>query len=158
MLPLLREPLPLLRELALRDLVLPPERAELERDEPERDELEREPLERDELEREPPERDELERDELRERPLEELLRDRLLVERPLELERLLDRELLEERRRRLVVALSALGISVRATSLTSRPSSASRNLAMRSSSRLIDLASWAVSRSPTASARVWMRE
>lgn len=134
-----------------------PERAEVERDEPERDEPDR-----DEPEREEPDRD---------RPPDELDRERLLVERLLELDPPVDRdeldrdrppdELERERlraRRRVVVARSARGTSARTTSLTRRPSSASRNFAIRSSSRLIALASCAVSRSPTASAKVWMRE
>ena len=50
------------------------------------------------------------------------------------------------------------GMSALMTSLTNRFSSASRNLAMRSSSRRILLANWAVSRSPTSSARASSRE
>ena len=88
--------------------------------------------------------------------------DRLLeLDRPLARERVrvLERERLVERRRRPVVdARRGRGISARTTSLTSRASSASRNFAMRSSSRLIAFASCAVSRSPTSSASVWMRE
>jgi hypothetical protein len=61
-------------------------------------------------------------------------------------------------RRRVVVARCARGTAARTTSLTKRPSSASRNFAMRSSSRLIAFESCAVSRSPTVSANVWMRE
>jgi hypothetical protein len=45
------------------------------------------------------------------------------------------------RRRRVVVARWLLGIAALTTSLTSRVSSASKNLAMRSSSRRIALAS-----------------
>lgn len=146
----LRDRVPLLRELL--DLDPPPER---------------DALDRDELDRDAPDRDELDRDELR--PDDVPLRERPPDERLLELDRLVERdrpdvpEALLERlrlldRRRVVVARSERGISVRTTSLTSRPSSASRNFAMRSSSRLIALASCAVSLSPTASANVWMRE
>jgi hypothetical protein len=81
-----------------------------------------------------------------------------------ELEReLLDRALLDraplDRRevRRPPLARWSRGISAFTTSLTRRFSSASRNLAMRSSSRRIDLASWAVSRSPTSVASASMR-
>jgi hypothetical protein len=150
-LPLLRDRVPLLREL-------------LEREEPDRDEFEREVDERDD-----PERDELEREELPERLADVPLRERPPDDRLLELERLVGRERPEERdplpererlveRRRVVVARSDRGTSARTTSFTSRPSSASRNFAIRSSSRLMDLASCAVSLSPTASAKVWMRE
>jgi hypothetical protein len=120
------------------------------------EELEREEFDREELERELPDRErplELDRLVERERPLDRELpldRDELLEPR--------ERVRLEERRRRVVVARSDLGTSARTTSLTRRPSSASRNFAIRSSSRLIDFASCAVSRSPTVSANVWMRE
>jgi hypothetical protein len=110
-----------------------------------RDEL---PLLRDEL---PLLRDELPllRDEL---PLlrEDVLRDRLLD--PLELDRL--RLVL---RRERVFVRSSRGISARTTSLTRRPSSESRNFAIRSSSRRMLRASWAVSRSPTSVASVSIR-
>lgn len=165
--PLLRAPeeppLPLRDEPLLereRELV-ERERDVLLRDEPDFDELAR-----DEPERVEPERDELDRD----RPLELVLFERPLVERllvpfrlvdrdrPEDLELLLELERRVERRRRVVLARWARGTSARTTSLTRRPSSASRNLAIRSSSRLIALASWAVSRSPTASAKIWIRE
>jgi len=94
---------------------------------------------------------------LREAVLRELDRDLPLpeVERLDELERLL--VVLRVRRRR-VVARCARGTSARTTSFTRRANSASRNLAIRSSSRLIDFASCTVSRSPTASANVSIRE
>jgi hypothetical protein len=108
----------------------------------------RPPLLRDEL---PLLRDELPllRDEL---PLlrEDVLRDRLLD--PLELDRL--RLVL---RRERVFVRSSRGISARTTSLTRRPSSESRNFAIRSSSRRMLRASWAVSRSPTSVASVSIR-
>lgn len=128
---------------------------------PERDELDRGELDRDELDRGELVRDELRPDDvpLRERPPDERLLELELVERdrPDVPELLLERLRLLDRRR-VVAARSERGISARTTSLTSRPSSASRNFAMRSSSRLIALASRAVSLSPTASANVWMRE
>src|SRR6187551_1835617 len=80
----------------------------------------------------------------------------------------LDCDLLREVRRGRVLAPDCLerrsegrcsrGMSALTTSLTNRLSSASRNLAMRSSSRRILLANWAVSRSPTSSARASSRE
>jgi hypothetical protein len=121
----------------------------------------REPVAREPLLRELPELRELElRDEPRELPV---LRDELERERVPPLERPLARELLDERRvvlRRLRVVLARCprGTSARTTSFTRRASSASRNFAIRSSSRLIPFASCAVSLSPTASANVWMRE
>jgi hypothetical protein len=51
----------------------------------------------------------------------------------------------------------SLGISALTTAFTSRGSSASRNFAIRSSSRRIDLASCAVSLSPTSLAKVSIR-
>jgi hypothetical protein len=130
--------------------------------------VEREPLDRELPDREPVDRDPLlervpllDREPLVERePLDRELLDRedeRLVVRPEELEL---RELLVRLvvRLRLVVARWLAGISARASSLTSRVSSAPRNFAIRSSSRRIDLASWAVSLSPTVSASVRMRE
>ena len=107
-------------------------RDELERDdEPDFDRADEPDFERDELERE---RDELE----------------LLREPPDELD---FRELLDERRRVLEeVRRSAAGISSRATAFTSCGICFSRKLAMRSSSRRMPFASFAVSLSPTASA------
>lgn len=102
-----------------------------------------------------------------ERPLELRVVDRPLeerdVDRPLVELRLVERDAVLVRRRvlrrlRVVVARCDLGTSALTTSFTSRASSASRNLAIRSSSRLIDFASCAVSLSPTASAKVWIRE
>jgi hypothetical protein len=132
---------PLLREPELRDDD-DPDRDEVERDDPERDAVERDDPDRDAAERDDPDRDAAERDDPdrdaaeRERLPEPVVRllvrdrdDRLLVERlalALELER--------ERERRGVARWSR-GISARTTSLTSRPSSASRYLAIRSSSR-----------------------
>jgi hypothetical protein len=108
------------------------------------------PLPREDV-RPPLLRDELPllRDEL---PLlrEDVLRDRLLD--PLELDRL--RLVL---RRERVFVRSSRGISARTTSLTRRPSSESRNFAIRSSSRRMLRASWAVSRSPTSVASVSIR-
>ena len=105
---------------------------------------------RDELDelREPdPERDALVRDEL---DLDLVLRDE--PELPFEeLRELLD-ELLElERRRELEPPLchSAAGMSSRATALASCSICFSRNFAIRSSSRLMPRASFAVSLSPT---------
>jgi hypothetical protein len=133
------------------DRLLPP----LDRLLPERDEVDRGrdelDLARDELDLA---RDELDlaRDELdlaREEP------DRLLppldaLERERELLEL--RELLEERRRDVPPLRSAAGISSRATAFASCAICFSRNFAMRSSSRRIALASFAVSLSPTVSA------
>ena len=155
---LLREAEPLLRDPELRAL----ERRVPEPLEP----VLREPVVREPLPRELPELRELElRDEPRELPelRDELERERVPpLERPLV--RPLVRELLDERRvvvrRRLRVVLARWprGTSARTTSFTRRASSASRNFAIRSSSRLIPFASCAVSLSPTASANVWMRE
>jgi hypothetical protein len=93
----------------------------------------------------------LDRDvELRELVLRELDRDLLLLD--VERDRVPER--LALRRRRVVVARWPLGTSARTTSFTSRANSASRYFAIRSSSRLIDLASCVVSRSPTCSAKV----
>src|SRR5215218_2729421 len=129
---------------------------------------------RDDPDREEPERDDVERDELareRDEPDFALLdeRDRLDAEpdfaREVDLRELLDppfdalrerlverREL--ERRRELEVPLrrSAAGISSRATAFASCGICFSRNLAIRSSSRLMPRASFAVSLSPTLSA------
>jgi hypothetical protein len=109
-------------------------------------------------------------DELRLRDEPDALRLRLELDPELELERdrdeaefelereLLGRELLDRRPvRRPPLARWSRGISALTTSLTRRFSSASRNFAMRSSSRRIDLASWAVSRSPTSVASASMR-
>jgi hypothetical protein len=71
-------------------------------------------------------------------------------ERPLLLARELFRD--EERLARRGERRWSEGISDLTTSLTRRCSSAFRNFAIRSSSRRMLLASWAVSRSPTASA------
>lgn len=100
---------------------------ELEREEFEREEFEREEADREEFEREDPERAEVERERLPEAPPRLLVRDpdRLLLER-------LVLVLVRERRR---VARWSRGMSARTTSLTRRPISARRNLAMRSSSR-----------------------
>ena len=118
---------------------LAPERDPLDRvdavlrelEEPEREPLERGPPERDELDRE---RDE---DALLERPFDEL------------------RELLDERRRleeRLPPFRSAAGTSSRATAFASCSICRARNFAIRSSSRRIPRAIFAVSLSPTDSA------
>ena len=104
-------------------------------------------------------RDELEdgraRDEL-ERPREDLLVERfaLPVERlaPVEPFRVAVRR--RDERRRLPPLRSAAGISARATALVSCGIKRSRKPCMRSSSRLIARASWAVSRSPTIWASV----
>jgi hypothetical protein len=134
-----------------------PERDELDFDEPDRDEPEpdRDELERDRDVPEPDlDRDELERDEP-EPDFEELERERdeleLLREPPDELEL---RELLDERRRELDDPLrrSAAGISSRATAFASCGICFWRKPAIRSSSRRIDFASFAVSLSPTLSA------
>ncbi len=61
------------------------------------------------------------------------------------------------RRRRPVLARWSRGISALTSAFTSRPSSAPRNFVMRSSSRRIDFANCAVSRSPTSVASVSMR-
>jgi hypothetical protein len=61
------------------------------------------------------------------------------------------------RRERPESARWSRGISALTSAFTSRVNSASRNFAMRSSSRRIDLASCAVSRSPTSLARVSIR-
>jgi len=102
-------------------------------DDPERDDEERLRDEDD------PDRD----DELRERDPPELLLDEL-------------RELLEERRlddrRRVPPLRSAAGISSRATAFASCSICFSRNFAIRSSSRRMLRASFAVSLSPTVSA------
>ena len=139
---------------------LDPPLREVERAEPDRDEPERVEPDRDEVDRDEPERDELERVEPeREEPeLRDVVRERL----PEALARLLVRErdrLVERlgRDRRELVARWSRGMSARTTSLTSRPISARRNLAIRSSSRRMLLASCAVSRSPTAVASVSMR-
>jgi len=127
-----------------------PDRDEPERVEPDRDEVDRDEPERDELERVEPEREEPElRDVVRER-LPEVLARLLVRERDRLVERL-------ERDRRELVARWSRGMSARTTSLTSRPISARRNLAIRSSSRRMLFASCAVSRSPTAVASASMR-
>jgi hypothetical protein len=132
----------------------PPPR-EVERDEPDRDEVDRDEVDRDEPERVEPERVEPEREDpelrdvVRER-LPELLARLLVRERDRPLERL-------ERERRVLVARWSRGMSARTTSLTSRPISVRRNLAIRSSSRRMLFASCAVSRSPTSVASVSMR-
>ena len=129
---------------------------------------EREPDEPPLLRREPPERDEDERDDELREPLELLrlrepdellrLRDEELL--PLELPRLLDEddELFrredEDERPREDVRRSAAGISSCATAFVSCGISFSRNFAMRSSSRRMPRAIFAVSLSPTVSASV----
>src|SRR5215218_3421428 len=147
-----------------------PDREEPERDDVERDELDLAPVELDFARDEPDfARDELARE--RDEPDFALLdeRDRLDAEpdfaREVDLRELLDppfdalrerlverREL--ERRRELEVPLrrSAAGISSRATAFASCGICFSRNLAIRSSSRLMPRASFAVSLSPTLSA------
>jgi hypothetical protein len=155
--------------LALERLLPLPDRDELERErdelEPERDLVDRllppldlVPPDRDELDRLvpdrllppldllPPERDdELERE-----------RDELALER--ERDELEPPELLDDRRRVRDDPLrrSAAGISSRATAFASWGICFWRKLAMRSSSRRIDLASFAVSLSPTLSASASM--
>jgi hypothetical protein len=146
---------------------LPPDRVEPDRLLPERDDfglLELDLLEpdRDALARE---RDELalerERDaddppDLREPEdrLPDVLRDFVdellleLLDRPFEELR----ELRDERRREDPPLRSAAGISSRATAFASCAICFSRNFAIRSSSRLIERASFAVSLSPTVSA------
>jgi hypothetical protein len=136
-------------ELDFAALDRPPDREEpdplLDREEPERDPLDRdEPdRERDELEPEDePERD----DDARERDEDDPLPDPLREE-------LLDDDLRELDRRRDVPPLrSAAGISSRATAFASCSICFSRNFAIRSSSRRIERASFAVSLSPTVSA------
>jgi hypothetical protein len=140
--PLLDEPL---RDRLLLDP--PPDRLLLDREEPDR----LLPLERDEPERLlPPERDELdrERDELDDE------RDDDERELPFEREELEER-LLDDRRREPPFRSDA-GISSRATAFASCSICFSRNFAIRSSSRRIDFASFAVSVSPTVSASVSM--
>jgi hypothetical protein len=121
------------------------------------EELEREP---EELRREPPERD----DEPREDDEEPLpLRLELLrLREPLELLRLrdddpdddeLDRRD-DDERRRVADLRSAAGISSCATAFVSCGISFARNFAMRSSSRRMPRAIFAVSLSPTTSASV----
>jgi hypothetical protein len=92
-----------------------------------RDALARLPPERDELFRLPPDRDELERDEER-------------------------RELELRRRRDVPLLRSAAGISSRATAFASCSIWRARNFAIRSSSRRMLRAIFAVSLSPTVSA------
>ena len=129
-------------------------RDELDRFEPERDEVLRFELERaavdrlrDELERFVPPVDDLDR-------LDAVLRERLdeLLDDPFDA--LLD--FAEDRRRELErvdpLRRSAAGISSRATAFASCGICFSRNFAMRSSSRRMPLASFAVSLSPTLSA------
>jgi hypothetical protein len=140
------------------DFARPDVEREPERDEPElADERERDDdgRERDELERDAPERDELEREldravvlrEPLDRPFEEL---RDLVDEPREL--LARRVLLERRDAERPSRRSAAGISSRATAFASCGICFSRNLAIRSSSRRMPRASFAVSPSPTLSA------
>ena len=144
-----------------------PEREDAERLEPDRDPLARvdafvrAELERDELEPEDePERDELDReraDELLLRPLadELLLRpldDELLLRALDELRELLDVRRRLEERRRVPPLRSAAGTSSRATAFASWSIWRSRNFAIRSSSRRMLLATFAVSLSPTESA------
>jgi len=142
---------------------LPPDRLDADRVDFARLEPERDPLAvlfRDEPDFEPDEPDfepdelDFERDEL-DRELEALVRarDEELRERPLdELLAPLDarRERLEERRE--PPFRSAAGISSRATAFASCAICFSRNLAIRSSSRRMPRASFAVSLSPTVSA------
>jgi hypothetical protein len=126
------------------------------------------------LRREPPERDEDERDDELREPLELLrLREPDELLRPLELLRLRDddgllrrdddeddeddvlfRRVDEDERRRDDVRRSAAGISSCATAFVSCGISFSRNFAMRSSSRRMPRAIFAVSLSPTVSASV----
>lgn len=114
------------------------------RDDPERDAVERDPVERDDPDRDPVERERLPDAVAREVARE---RDRLPVDR-LEPELELDRELevdleleLELERERRGLARWSRGMSARTTSLTSRPISVSRYLAIRSSSRRMARAS-----------------
>lgn len=110
------------------------------------DPLRDDPLDRDELD---PERDELERDRDELDPPERELLD--------ERDRLLDDERLLDERRRLDPPLrSAAGISSRATAFASCGICFSRNFAIRSSSRRMPFASFAVSLSPTDSASASM--
>jgi len=131
--PLLRELLELARELLLRELPVLRDLLEeaLRRDEPPLALALREPLR------------EVERDD-------DARRER-------DVARAAVRREPDRRRERPESARCSRGISALTTALTSRPSSASRNFAMRSSSRRIDFANWAVSRSPTSVARVSMR-
>ena len=83
--------------------------------------------------------------------VDELLRE--LLDRPFdELRALLDERRELERRRDDPPLRSAAGISSRATAFASCAICFSRNFAIRSSSRLIERASFAVSLSPTVSA------
>ena len=120
------------------------------------------PLREPELPREDEARDPLLRVPLALREFEPVLRELALllrdVARELEVRARVPLELVLGRRFRVAVARWSRGISARTSSLTKRVSSASRNLAMRSSSRRTALASCAVSRSPTASASVRIRE
>jgi hypothetical protein len=135
---------------------LPPEPDELFRLPPDRDALARLPPEPDELFRLPADRDELERDEeLRERDALARERDEELPDPPFdELRELLEeRRELELRRRRVDPPLrSAAGISSRATAFASCSIWRARNFAIRSSSRRMLRAIFAVSLSPTVSA------
>ena len=160
------EPEPLLREEP--ELLLRDEPEPLLREEPVlrllREDPEPEPLLREEpvlrLLREDPEPEPL----LREEPVLRLLRDDELLDPDDDRVRLPERPPLELRLElrveldRLLVERSSRGISARTISLTSRVNSALRNFAIRSSSRRMLLASWAVSRSPTSPANVSMRE
>jgi hypothetical protein len=153
----------LVRERAPPDRVLPePDFARLEA---EREDFARADVERDEL---PPERDDFERLALaREVVLREALDRDVVLREPLdrevvlrvpldppfdELRDLVD-ELRERREAERPLRRSAAGISSRATAFASCGICFSRNLAIRSSSRLMPRASFAVSLSPTLSAR-----
>ena len=114
------------------------DRRDVDRDD-ERPELDRDDDERPEPERDDDERPEPERDDVRER--DERERDDELDER----ER-------DDERRRVDVRRSAAGISAVATALVSCGICLRRKSRMRSSSRRIDFAIFAVSRSPTDSA------
>jgi hypothetical protein len=152
-------------------------RPELDRLELDRDALAREPLDllepdllvfdRDALARVRDEDDPLDLRDAEDRPpdplfdlLDELLRDLLdeplreLVDRPFEeLRELLDERRELERRRELPpLRRSAAGISSRATAFASCSICFSRNFAIRSSSRRMERASFAVSLSPTVAA------
>lgn len=117
----------------------------------------REPVLREPVLREPV----LREDALRELVLREEEARAPVLREEVERDRLADdveRERLEDvDRRRDREGRWSRGISVRTMSLTSRPSSDVRNFAIRSSSRRMLRASWAVSRSPTSVAKISIR-
>jgi hypothetical protein len=129
---------------------VPPE-PDFARLEPEREDFDRLPLDRDELDEDAREldravalREALDRAVVLREPLDPPFDEReLLVER---------RELLLRREVERPLRRSAAGISSRATAFASCGICFSRNLAIRSSSRLMPRASFAVSLSPTLSA------